>query len=67
MDNLWAINDKFVWLHAVVKAACCHSWNYSLWLIKQKQVVELTLLMSPCFTESYTQTIKKWSKWSRSK
>ena len=44
MDNLWAINDKFVWLHAVVKAACCHSWNYSLWLIKQKQVVELTLI-----------------------
>ena len=29
MDNLWAINDKFVWLHAVVKAACCHSWNSS--------------------------------------
>ena len=43
MDNLWAINDKFVWLHAVVKAACCHSWNCSLKLIKQKQVVELTL------------------------
>ena len=43
MTNSCKIRGNFVWLHAVVKAACCHSWNCSLWLTKQKQVVELTL------------------------
>ena len=32
-------STNLVWLHAVVKAACCHSWNCSLWLTKLKQVL----------------------------
>ena len=57
MDNLWAINDKFVEIcvakrsvyfrrtHVKVQALDMHPWNYSLKLIKLKQVVELTLII----------------------
>ena len=57
MDNLWAINDKFMEIcvakrsvyfrrtHVKVQALDMHPWNYSLKLIKQKQVVELTLII----------------------
>jgi len=50
MDNLWAINDKFVEIcvakrsvyfrrtHVKVQALDMHPWNYSLKLIKLKQV-----------------------------